>query len=164
VHNPQDDSHPEKDILLLTETLEPNTSSLKGLKVLVVDDNEDCLVLVTVIFEQYQVEIKSATSVDEATELMEEWQPDVLISDIYMGEKDGYSLIRSIREKEKLEGTFLPAIAFTAYAENLVEALEAGFQDVILKPFEPDELVELVAKLSSGTIHKSDKNRKIGQT
>ena len=163
MHNPQDNSHPEKDILLLTETLEPNTSSLKGLKVLVVDDNEDCLVLVTVIFEQYQVEIKSATSVDEATELMEEWQPDVLISDIYMGEKDGYSLIRTIREKEKLEGTFLPAIAFTAYAETRVEALEAGFQDVIRKPFEPDELVELVAKLSSGTIHKSHKNRKIRQ-
>ena len=163
MHNPQDNSHPEKDILLLTETLEPNTSSLKGLKVLVVDDNEDCLLLVTVIFEQYQIEIKSVASVDEATELMEEWQPDVLISDIYMRGKDGYSLIRSIREKEKLEGTFLPAIAFTAYAENRIEALEAGFQDVILKPFEPDELVELVAKLSSGTIHKSDKNRKIRQ-
>jgi len=163
VHNPQDDLHTQKDRLLPTETLETNTSSIEGLKVLVVDDNEDCLVLVTVIFEQYQVEIKSAASVDEATELMEEWQPDVLISDIYMGEKDGYSLIRTIREKEKLEGTFLPAIAFTAYVENRIEALEAGFQDIIRKPFDPDELVALVAKLSLTRIDKSDKNRKIHQ-
>jgi CheY-like chemotaxis protein len=151
VYNSQDGSHPEKDILFLTETLETNTSLLKGLKVLVVDDNEDCLVLVTVIFEHYQVEIKSVASVDEATEVMEEWEPDVLISDIYMREKDGYLLIRSIREKEKLKGNFLPAIAFMEYPENRVEALEAGFQDVILKPFEPDKLVAQVAKLSSAT-------------
>ena len=161
MYNSQDGSHPEKDILFLTETLETNTSLLKGLKVLVVDDNEDCLVLVTVIFEQYQVEIKSAASVDEATELMEEWQPDVLITNIYMVEKGGYLLIRSIREKEKLKATFLPAIAFIEYPENRVEALEAGFQDVTLKPFEPDELVAQVAKLSLTTIHKLDKNRKL---
>jgi CheY-like chemotaxis protein len=164
VYNPPDDSHPEKDILLLTETLEPNTSSLKGLKVLVVDDNEDCQVLLSVIFQEYQAEAKIAGSVDEAIEIMEEWQSDVLISDIYMGEKDGYSLIHSIREKEKLEGTFLPAIAFTAYAENRVEALEAGFQDVILKPFEPDELVAQVAKLSLTTIKKSKNQTKIDKS
>jgi len=129
----------------------------------VVDDNEDCQVLLNVIFEEYQAEIKIAASVDEAIKVMDEWQPDVLIRDICMKEKDGYSLIRSIREKDKLEGTFLPAVVLTAYPEKSVDALEAGFQDVILKPFDPGELVAQVAKLSSTTIHKSDKNRKIGQ-
>ena len=154
MYNPQDDSHTQKDRLFPTETLERNTSSGNGLKVLVVDDNEDYQVLLTVIFEEYKAEIKIAASVDEAIKMMEEWQPDVLISDICMKEKDGYSLIRSIREKDKLEGTFLPAVVLTTYPEKRVEALEAGFQDVILKPFEPDELVRLVAKLSSATIHK----------
>ncbi len=163
MHNPQDDLHAQKGRLFPTETLEMNTSSLKGLKVLVVDDNEDCQVLLRVIFEEYKAEIKSAASVDEAIKVMEEWQPDVLISDICMKEKDGYSLIRSIREKDKLEGTFLPAVVLTAYPQKRVEALEAGFQDVILKPFEPDELVALVAKLSLTRIDKSDKNRKIHQ-
>jgi CheY-like chemotaxis protein len=167
VYNPQDDSHTQKDRLFPSETLETNTSSVKGLKILVVDDNEDWQVLLTVIFQEYQAEAKIAGSVDEAIEIIEEWQPDVLISDICMKEKDGYSLIRSIREKDELEGTFLPAVVLTAYAENRVEALEAGFQDVILKPFEPDELVAQLAKLSSATqsrIDKSDKNRKIRQT
>jgi CheY-like chemotaxis protein len=161
VYNPQDDSHTEKGRLFPTETLETNTSSVKGLKVLVVDDNEDCQVLLSVIFQEYQAEAKIAGSVDEAIEIMEEWQPDVLISDICMKEKDGYWLIRSIREKDKLEGTFLPAVVLTAYPEKRVEALEAGFQDVIFKPFDPDELVAQVAKLSLTTIHKLDKNRKL---
>ena len=159
MHNPQDDSHTEKDTFFPTETLKTNTSSVNGLKVLVVDDNEDYQVLLTIIFEEYKAKVKITTSVDEAIKMMEEWQPDVLISDICMKEKDEYSLIRSIREKDKLEGTFLPAVVLTAYPEKRVEALEAGFQDVILKPFELDELVAQVAKLSSTKIHKSDKNR-----
>jgi CheY-like chemotaxis protein len=163
VHNPQDDSHTEKDRLFPTETLQINTSSLKGLKVLVVDDNEDNQFLLTIIFEEYKAQTKIAASVDEVIKMMEEWQPDVLISDICMNEKDGYSLIRSIREKDKLEGTFLPAIVLTAYPENAVKALEAGFQDVILKPFEFDELVAQVAKLSSTRIYKSSINLRIHQ-
>jgi len=158
VHNSQDDSHTQKDILFPTETLETNTSSLKGLKLLVVDDNKDCRILIGVVFKEYQAEVKLAGSVDEAIEIMEKWEPNVLISDICMLNKDGYSLIHSIRKKNKLERTFLPAIVITAYPEKSVEALEAGFQEILIKPFEHSELVAQVVKLSSTGINKSDKN------
>jgi CheY-like chemotaxis protein len=115
-----------------------------------VDDNIDCLYLVQVIFEDYQAQVKTVTSVDEAIEAIEESKPDVLISDICMQGKDGYSLIRSIRLKEVLEGGFLPALALTGYAhpQARTKALEAGFQELILKPFDADQLVAEVAKLT----------------
>lgn len=115
-------------IAYIRETPELDILLLKGLKVLVVDDNEDCKILVTVIFEEYQAQIKTASSVDDAISMMDEWQPDVLISDICMREKDGYLLIRTIRKKEELEGDFVPAVVLTMYPEKGVEALGLDFR------------------------------------
>jgi CheY-like chemotaxis protein len=127
--------------------------SLNGLRVLVVDDNDDCLYIVKFVLEDCQAQTKTVTSVDEAIEAIEEWKPDVVISDIGMPDKDGYSLVRSIRNKEASIGGFLPAVALTSYAypEDSSEAFNAGFQSVIRKPFEPDELVAVVAKLTACT-------------
>ncbi|MEA5568207.1 response regulator [Anabaena sp. UHCC 0399] len=124
--------------------------SLNGLKILVVDNNEDSLYIVTLIFEDCKVEIKTAKCVDHAIQIIEEWKPDVMISDIGMPEKDAYSLIRFIRNKEIFCGGFLPAVALTSYVypEYLNEAMDAGFQEVICKPFEPDELVATVANFT----------------
>ncbi|MGI8503911.1 MAG: response regulator [Hassallia sp.] len=132
------------------KTPQVNLSSLGNLRILVVDDNIDCLYLVKVIFEDYQAQVNTVTSVDEAIEAIEESKPDVLISDICMQGKDGYSLIRSIRRKEALKGGFLPALALTGYAypQARTKAFEAGFQELIFKPFDPDQLVAEVAKLT----------------
>jgi CheY-like chemotaxis protein len=142
------DSHTEESTLLKTPQVD--FSSLGNLRILMVDDNIDCLCLVKFIFEDYQAQVKTVTSVDEAIEAIEESKPDVLISDICMQGKDGYSLIRSIRLKEAFEGGFLPALALTGYAypQARTKAFEAGFQELILKPFDADKLVAEVAKLT----------------
>ena len=88
---------------------------LNGLRVLVVDDNDDLLWIVTVIFEECLALTKTATCVDNAIQVIEEWKPDVVISDIRLPEKNGYSLIRFIRNKETKEGGFIPAVAITGY-------------------------------------------------
>lgn len=137
----------------------PQSKSLSfdGLWLLVVDDNDDSLNLVLFTFQEYQVYVKTASSVDEAVEVMEKWQPDVLISDISMPSKNGYSLISYIRSKEAKKGGYLPAIALTGYLypEYCNKALEAGFDKVICKPFDPDELIASVAKLAQ----RSNKQR-----
>ncbi|MDF5730506.1 MAG: response regulator [Rhizonema sp. PD38] len=152
------DLHPQKDRLLINhhQTAQSNSpfSVLDGLRVLVVDDNADNLDLVKIIFEEYQAEVKTAVSVNKALEVIEKWKPDILISDISMPSKDGYSLIRSIRIKEAQVGGFLPAVALTACLslENSRQAFKAGFQMFIPKPFDSDELVEVVAKLTGRTV------------
>jgi CheY-like chemotaxis protein len=148
------ETYPQKDREFLEQIPQSQSPSLKGLRVLVVDDNEDCLCIVTFILSDYQAQTKTATSVDEAIEAIEEWKPDIVISDIGMPDKDGYSLVSSIRNKEASMGGFLPAVALTSYVypEDISEAIDAGFQEVIRKPFEPDELVAVLARLTGQTI------------
>jgi CheY-like chemotaxis protein len=71
-----------------------------------------------------------------------------------MPNKDGYSLIRSIRIKEAEVGGFLPAVAVTGgvLPENRSLAFNSGFQMFILKPFDSEELVTVVAKLTGRTV------------
>jgi CheY-like chemotaxis protein len=145
------DSHPENYQIPQRNFPSP---VLGGLRVVVVDDDVNNLDLLEMIFEQYQAEVKTAGSVDEAIEVIEEWKPDVLISDINMPNKDGYSLIRSIRIKEAEVGGFLPAVAVTGgvLPENRSLAFNSGFQMFILKPFYSSELVTVVAKLTGRTV------------
>ncbi len=132
----------------LNETSQADFSFLSGLRVLVVDDNTDCLYLITAIFEQFKINVKAVTSVDKALETLEKWKPDVLVSDICMPDKDGFSLIRTIRTAEALKGGFLPAIAITSYTypEIDTELFAAGFQELIFKPFDFNDLVTEVVK------------------
>lgn len=145
------DSHPENYQIPQRNFPSP---VLGGLRVVVVDDDVNNLDLLEMIFEQYQAEVKTAGSVDEAIEVIEEWKPDVLISDINMPNKDGYSLIRSIRIKEAEVGGFLPAVAVTGgvLPENRSLAFNSGFQMFILKPFYSEELITVVAKLTGRTV------------
>ncbi|MEI2579405.1 response regulator [Scytonema sp. PRP1] len=149
------DSHPENYQIPQRNFPSP---VLDGLRVLVVDDDANNLDLLETIFEQYQAEVNTAASVDEAIEVIEEWKPDVLISDINMPNKDGYSLIRSIRIKEAEVGGFLPAVAVTGCVlpENRSLAFNAGFQMFILKPFRSKELITVVAKLTGRTVEVTD--------
>lgn len=135
---------------MLSKQAPQNQLSLNGLQVLVVDDNEDSLSLVTFILEECQAQIKTATSVDQAIQVIEEWKFDIIISDIVMPDKDGYSLIRFLRDKEAKTGGFIPALALTScmYPKMFSTAMEAGFQKIILKPFEFDELIAAVAQLT----------------
>jgi len=124
--------------------------SVNGLKVCIVDDHDDSLYMLTLILENCQAEIKTAKSVDDAIQIIEKWKPDVVISDIVIPDKDGYSLIRFIRHKEGCCGGFIPAIALTACVtpESYKAAINAGFQEFICKPFDIDEVVTTVAKIA----------------
>jgi CheY-like chemotaxis protein len=126
-----------------------NFSILNGLQILVVDDNVDTLELITILLEEYEAHVTTAASVGEALEVMAQFRPDILISDIAMPNEDGYSLIHKVRNLEAERGGFTPAIALTAYAGDVERslALDAGFQMHVSKPVDPIELVAVVAKL-----------------
>jgi CheY-like chemotaxis protein len=128
-----------------------NFPSLDGLRILVVDDNIDTLELFAVILSQYGVEAITAASVAQAIDVLAQFVPDILISDIAMPGEDGYSLIRQVRALEAFQEGVLPAIALTAYAGEAerVLAFEAGFQMHVSKPVDPFELVAVVASLAA---------------
>jgi CheY-like chemotaxis protein len=123
---------------------------LKGLKVLVVDDEVDSRELITAVLLQCEFTVTAVSSASEALAAITSDPPDVLISDIGMPEEDGYSLIRKVRALPPQQGGRIPAVALTAYAraEDRIKALAAGFQMHTPKPVEPAELAAIVASLS----------------
>jgi len=130
------------------------TLELGGLRVLAVDNDSDARDLIKTILTQYGAVVETASSTGQALALFErpeEWQPELLISDIEMPEADGYQLIRKLREMESRRGTRrAPAIALTAYArtEDRLRSLSAGFHMHVTKPVEPVELLTIVASLT----------------
>ncbi|MEA2695666.1 MAG: hypothetical protein QOJ16_5053 [Acidobacteriota bacterium] len=122
---------------------------LAGVRVLVVEDEEDTRELLVRALERGGAEVEAAAAVAEALALLDRRLPDVLVSDIGMPEEDGYSLIRKLRARGPERGGTLPAAALTAYArsEDRVQALQAGFNTHIAKPVDPYELVCRVARL-----------------
>jgi CheY-like chemotaxis protein len=122
---------------------------LHGVRVLVVDDEPDSRDLLTNILTRCGSDVRCSESAADAMKTFQEWNPDVLVSDIGMPNEDGYSFIRRVR-KLKSEGSRIPAVALTAYAtdEDRLEALSAGFQIHVTKPIEPESFVtSLVAVL-----------------
>jgi CheY-like chemotaxis protein len=126
--------------------------------VLVVDDNDDSLLITSLVLEEYEVQLVTATSAKEALVSLTQFKPDILISDIAMPEIDGYELIRQIRSLPPSEGGLIPALALTAYTrdEERILALNAGFQMHVTKPVEPAELVAVVTKLVGCFLIKED--------
>jgi len=126
------------------------SSSLKGLRVLVVDDEADARQIIRSLIERTGAEVMACESAREALTMLEQWKPDVLMSDIAMPEEDGYSLITQVRALPAEKGGHIPAAAFTAYAreEDRKRALAAGFQMHIPKPISGSQLLSMVARLA----------------
>jgi PAS domain S-box-containing protein len=129
--------HPKKD-------LPPD-----GLRVLLVDDEEDAREALRLILQQNGMTVTTAASAREAFDLVERLQPDILLSDVAMPGEDGLSLIRRVRLLPPGGGGLIPAAALSAYAapSDRRSAFLAGFQQHIAKPVEPANLLAVIARM-----------------
>lgn len=120
---------------------------LKGMRILVVDDEADSRELVSAIITRCGGIVKSCESAAEALKAFRVWKPDILVSDIGMPVEDGYSLIRKLRKQKLKLAREIPAVALTAYAtdDDRERAISAGFQIHVAKPIEPESLVRSIA-------------------
>ena len=124
---------------------------LAGVRVLVVDDEQDTRKLISTVIAQSGAEVTACASAGEALEKLKTWRPHILMSDIGMPGEDGYALIKQVRALPPERGGRTPAAALTAYArdEDRGRALAAGFQLHIAKPFNPRELLAAVSDLQN---------------
>lgn len=137
-----DSEHP------MTKTVQ-KTPDLKGIKVMVVDDEADSRELVIVVLEQEGAQVESADGVQAALNRLETFQPDILISDIGMPAVNGYDFLQTVRSLPNQKLSQVPAIALTAYAseEERQRAIAAGYQVHITKPFDLKAMVATVYQL-----------------
>lgn len=142
----------EKGKPTVERTPTPDNFNLSGLRILEVDDEEDARSLLHHLLVELQVDVTTCVSADEALQVLQDQQFDLIISDVGMPGKDGYEFMRAWRIREgELKRTKTPAVALTAYArsEDRRKVLMAGFQAHIAKPVDRDELLAIVASLTN---------------
>ena len=135
--------------VIATPSADSHPVTLRGISVLIVDDNDEARELLGIALQEYGAAVTSVPSAPSALEHLRGTSiPDVLISDVAMPESDGYDLIRHVRT---LPGAVhdIPAIAVTAYAnpDDRIRALVAGFHRHLPKPVDPAVLAATVATL-----------------
>jgi signal transduction histidine kinase len=138
-------------------TASTNDNRLDGVRLLVVDDDEDSRDFIACILAEQGAVVVVASCAGEALDLLETTRPDVLLSDIGMPRVDGYALLRRVREMPPARGGETPAVALTAYARAVdgERALAAGFQAHLVKPVDQDRLLQIVADLAGRGTHRS---------
>jgi CheY-like chemotaxis protein len=122
----------------------PRLAPLQGLHILVIDDDEDSLHLLTSLLSRAGAEVTEARSAGEAIDELRKRRPHLIVSDLCLpGEVGGEELLERARE---LYGD-IPAVACTGQVVMMDRsiALAAGFEAQVTKPFEPGELVRAVA-------------------
>ena len=128
----------------MTETTPSNIEVNQPAKVLLVDDEPGIRTAVQTYLKDEGFDVTTAIDGEEGWEQAQQLNPDVIISDVMMPRCDGYGLLKRIRENERLGGT--PVIFLTAKGMTIdrTQGYQAGVDDYIPKPFDPDELVARV--------------------
>jgi CheY-like chemotaxis protein len=141
--------HPRQDRPDTTLTI----PDLRDVRVLAVDDDPDALLMVRDILESAGAIVSMAGSAGQALEMLGLEAHDVLLSDLGMPQRDGFSLISEVRQSAIPSIRAIPAAALTAYArsEDRARALRSGFQIHLAKPIDPSELMAAIAALTRRT-------------
>ena len=133
----QDLSHTKKSTL--------DTSAVRGCKIMVVDDQEYNLELISVIFDKWQIKGTLLTSGKESIEAFQQDKFDLIFMDMQMPEMSGVEAVRKIRSIETGERTTIIALTAATSQEEANECLQAGMDDCLLKPFTQKELYNTIA-------------------
>ncbi|HEY6122530.1 MAG TPA: PAS domain S-box protein [Pyrinomonadaceae bacterium] len=135
------------------------TAVIAGMKILVVDDDADARELLTEMLLTCNTEVKAAVSAAEAMELVRNWQPEVVVSDLSMPDVDGYTFIRELRALKQNGGIPVIAVTAHAHAEDRQRALAAGFQAHLAKPIDLSHLVLSIARATGRADIEAAKER-----
>ena len=111
---------------------------LRPSRVMVVDDDAETLALMHEIVAKEGFEVETAEDAETALRRLEQWQPELVITDIHMPGMDGLALLAAVREKEP----DIPVVLLTAYGslKTAVDAIKAGAFDYLSKPFVVEDI------------------------
>ncbi len=126
-------------------------ASLRGVRVLVVDDDEESREMVAAQLQGLDAAVLTAASAAQAWDVLQREAVHVLLADISMPVEDGYALIRRVRACGVARVASIPAAALTSFAaaDDRQRAVHAGFQLHLAKPVDRGALVDAVATLGA---------------
>jgi len=120
---------------------------MPGEKVLIAEDDPVTLRFLTSLLTERGYEVVEATDGELAYELATTWLPDLIISDLVMPYRDGYGLLRVIRDDDDLGGIPVILLSMRDREDDIVRGFEEGADDYVVKPFNARELLARVENL-----------------
>jgi len=117
-------------------------------KVLIVDDDRDTVLTLTLLLGDEGYDVRGAASAGEAWRMLLQFDPDVILLDIGLPDRNGYDLAREIRARFGEHGPALVALtAWNKGADRLLAQL-AGFNHHIGKPYDPRALIGVLRSVA----------------
>lgn len=128
--------------------MRPVATSLSRIKFLVVDDNVHAIDLVKTMLRGFGVDqVAEARNIAEAKAVLRAGPVDILILDYLMGDEEGVTLARHIRQDPASPMAFMPIIMLTGHADRarVIAARDAGVNEFCVKPFTPSDLMKRIS-------------------
>ncbi len=115
-------------------------------EILIIEDNEQNLYLVTFILEKHAYKVIQARNGPDGLEMAKNCRPTLILLDIQLPGMDGYTVARRLKEQSGLKN--IPIVAITSYAMigDREKALSAGCDGYIEKPINPDTFIDDIRK------------------
>lgn len=136
-------------------------SALKGVSVLIVDDDADTLDMLFLGLGAVGARVQTAASAEAALALLQRWRPDVVLSDIQLPGADGFELLAFLRANPRLRR--IPAAALSGVSALSSLAKRAEFERYLTKPTKLPDIVTAVAALAGHERPVAQSDRPIGQ-
>lgn len=113
-------------------------------KILIVDDDRNIRLTLSVFLEREGYKVKDVASGQGALSMLREFHPDIVLTDLRLKEESGIDVLNAIKARD----SGLPVILMTAYGtvETAVAAMKQGAVDFIAKPFQPAEMAQLIKR------------------
>jgi CheY-like chemotaxis protein len=122
-------------------------------RVLVVDDSPDTTETTAILLRLWGYDVRTANDGLTALQIAPEFRPDVVLLDIAMPYLTGWEVVKQLKQIPGLERTLLVAVTGCDRAKDFQRSLEAGFDRHVLKPFDPDELHEVLKARGVAMVH-----------
>ncbi|MBP7183908.1 MAG: response regulator [Saprospiraceae bacterium] len=113
-------------------------------KVLIVDDEPNIVLAIKFLMENEGFVVQTATDGRQAIDVAKNFVPDVMLLDVMMPFEDGYSVARKLRSDSNLDATSIIFLTAKGTSKDKMEGYDSGAEHYIVKPFDNDELVEMV--------------------
>ena len=136
--------HADADPTMLLEA-----SAGRPRRVLVVDDDPHIRRILTLNFEDEGYEVSVAVDGDEATEMARTLHPDVMVLDVMMPRSDGFSVLRMLRASPQTDDIPIVLLSAKASDDEVFAGWQSGADSYVTKPFEVDDVLRIVAGLST---------------
>ena len=116
-------------------------------RILVAEDDPVTRRFIVTLLEERGYEVLVAEDGEHAVETATRARPDLIVSDLVMPYRDGYEVLRAIRNDDRIKDTPVLILSMRDHEEDIVRGFEQGADDYVVKPFNAREFVSRVRKL-----------------